>query len=184
MPPGFPSTSAGRGPARRAGESAYGLLLLARAALMGVVAAVLVMAGVWVSLDGTRQAVAERGAVRGTMTVAECDGWRCTGPFAPEGGGEGARAEVAVEAPVSYEAGERLPVALWPGREGSDGSDGSDGAEAVRTGTAGVFYAWLPLAGALVLASPVIGGGLGMRRTAWGAGLLGVALMGAAFALL
>ncbi|MFP8887693.1 hypothetical protein [Streptomyces mangrovi] len=184
MSPGFPSTSARRGPARRAGESAYGLLLLARAALMGVVAAVLVMAGVWVSLDGTRQAVAERGAVRGTMTVAECDGWTCTGPFAPEGGGEGARAEVAVEAPVSYEAGERLPVALWPGREGSDGPDGPDGTGVVRTGTAGVLYAWLPLAGALVLASPVVGGGLGMRRTAWGAGLLGVALMGAAFVLL
>ncbi|MGY1454224.1 hypothetical protein [Streptomyces sp. SS8] len=181
MSPGSLGTSVRRSRVRRAGESAYGLLLLARAALMGVVAAVLLMAGVWVSLDGTRQAVAERGAVRGTMTVAECDGWRCTGPFAPEGGGEGARAEVAVEAPVSYEAGERLPVALWPGREGSGGPGG---AEVVRTGTAGVLYAWLPLAGALVLASPVVGGGLGMRRTAWGAGLLGAALLGAAFALL
>ncbi|MFP8943559.1 hypothetical protein ACLIYM_19290 [Streptomyces fenghuangensis] len=184
MSPGFLGTSVRRGRVRRAGESAYGLLLLARAALMGVVAAVLLMAGVWVSLDGTRQAVAERGAVRGTMTVAECDGWTCTGPFAPEGGGGGARAEVAVEAPVSYEAGERLPVALWPGREGSDGPDGSGRAEAVRTGTAGVLYAWLPLGGALVLASPVVGGGLGMRRTAWGAGLLGAALMGVVFALL
>ncbi|MFP8959897.1 hypothetical protein ACLIYP_04875 [Streptomyces nanhaiensis] len=183
MSPGFLGTSAGRSRVRRAGESAYGLLLLARAALMGAVAAVLLMAGVWVSLDGTRQAVADRGAVRGTMTVAECDGWTCTGPFAPEGG-EGARAEVAVEAPVSYEAGERLPVALWPGREGSDGPDGTARAEAVRTGTAGVLYAWLPLAGALVLASPVIAGGLGMRRTAWGTGLSGLALMGAAFALL
>ncbi|SEQ56782.1 hypothetical protein [Streptomyces radiopugnans] len=184
MSPGFLGTSVGRSRVRRAGESAYGLLLLARAALMGAVAAVLLMAGVWVSLDGTRQAVADRGAVRGTMTVAECDGGTCTGPFAPEGGGGGARAEVAVEAPVSYEAGERLPVALWPGREGSDGSGRAGGAEAVRTGTAGVLYAWLPLAGALVLASPVIAGGLGMRRTAWGAGLSGLALMGAAFALL
>ncbi|MGK5448470.1 hypothetical protein [Streptomyces radiopugnans] len=182
MPPGFLGTSVGRSRVRRAGESAYGLLLLARASLMGVVAAVLLMAGVWVSLDGTRQAVADRGAVRGTMTVAECDGWTCTGPFAPEGGG--ARVEVAVEAPVSYEAGERLPVALWPGREGSDGSGRAYSTPAVRTGTAGVLYAWLPLAGALVLASPVIAGGLGMRRTAWGAGLSGLALMGAAFALL
>ncbi|MFH0244013.1 hypothetical protein ACGRHY_16660 [Streptomyces sp. HK10] len=181
MSSGFLGTSARRGPVRRAGESAYGLLLLARAALMGVVAAVLLMAGVWTSLDGTRQAVAERGAVRGTLTVAECDGWTCTGSFAPAGGDKDARPDVAVEAPVSYEAGERLPVALWPGREGSDRSDR---AEVVRTGTAGALYAWLPLAGALVLASPVIGGGLGMRRTAWGTGLLGVALMGAAFALL
>jgi hypothetical protein len=159
---------------RRAGESAYGLLLLARAALMGVVATVLLMAGVWTSLGGMRQAVADRGAARGTVTVEECDGWTCTGSFAPEGGGAGARARVTVDAPVSHEAGERLPAALWP----------ASGDTVVRTGTAGVVYAWLPLAGSLVLASPVIAGGLRMRRTAWAAGLLGVALMGAAFALL
>jgi hypothetical protein len=171
---------------RRAGESAYGLLLLARAALMGVVATVLLMAGVWTSLDGMRQAVADRGAVRGTVTVEECDGWTCTGSFAPEGGGAGARARVTVDAPVSHEAGERLPAALWPASGGAGGDEGGDGSgdTVVRTGTAGVVYAWLPLAGSLVLASPVIAGGLRMRRTAWAAGLLGVALMGAAFALL
>jgi hypothetical protein len=179
MSPGFSGSPVRRGPVRRAGESAYGLLLLARAALMGVVATVLLTAGVWTSLDGMRQAVADRGAVRGTVTVEECDGWTCTGPFAPEGGA-GARARVTVDAPVSHEAGERLPAAVWPASGGAGGGEGT----VVRTGTAGVLYAWLPLAGSLVLASPVIAGGLRMRRTAWAAGLLGAALMGTAFALL
>lgn len=180
MSPASSATGAKRNPVRRAGESAYGLLLLAKAGLMGVVATVLLMAGVWTSLDTMRQAVADRGGVRGTVTVEECDGWTCTGRFAPEDGAAsgtaGTPGRVAVDTPVSHEAGERLPVALWPSVGGEP--------EVVRTGTAGVLYAWLPFAGSLVLASLVIAGGLRMRRTAWVTGALGLALTGAAFAVL
>lgn len=171
---GSPSGAAARrGPARRAGESAYGLLLLARTALMGVVAAVLLMAGVWASLDATRLVTADRGGVRGTLTVEECDGWTCRGAFAPEDAAGGAPVEAALEAPVPHAAGEKVPVVLWPGAD-----------EVLRTGTAGVLRAWSPFAGALVLAAPVIAAGLGMRRTAWAAGLSGAALLGAAFVTL
>ena len=173
MSPGSPGTTARSGRLRRAGESAYGLLLLARTALMGAVAAVLLMAGAWASLDAMRPVTAERGGVRGTMTVEECDKGTCTGSFTPGAGSGGAPAEVALDAPVAHDAGERLAVVLWPG-----------GDEVARTGAAGILYAWLPFAGALVLASPVIAGGLRMRRTAWAAGLLGAALLGATFALL
>ncbi|GAA2456258.1 hypothetical protein [Streptomyces macrosporus] len=174
MSPGSSGTTARRGPVRRAGESTYGLLLLARAALMGAVATVLLMAGAWASLDAVRHVTADRGGVRGTLTVEECDGWTCRGAFAPEGGGAGdAPAEVALEAPVSHDAGEELPVVVWPGAD-----------EALRTGVAGVLWAWLPFAGALVLAAPVIAGGLRMRRTAGVTALLGAALMVAAFVLL
>ncbi|HEX5565799.1 MAG TPA: hypothetical protein VFY14_02475 [Streptomyces sp.] len=153
---------------RLTGESAYGLLL-SRIALLGAVALVPLVAGAWSSLGTARHVVADRGEVRGTMTVEVCQGWVCTGPFAPDAGG-GARPEITVDAPVTHRTGERLPVLLRPGTD-----------EALRAGVAGVLYAGLPFAGSLVLASPVIAGGLRMRRTAWVAGLSGGALMAAAF---
>ncbi|PJE97078.1 hypothetical protein CUT44_11765 [Streptomyces carminius] len=163
-----------RGPVRRVGESVYGLLLLVQAWLMGAVAAALLMAGAWTSLDAMRRVVADRGGVRGMMTVDECDGWTCTGLFTPaDGGGAGERPEVVLDALVSHDRGEALPVVLWPGT-----------GEVLRTGLPGILHAWLPFAGALLLASLVIAGGLHMRRTAWASGLLGLALVGAAFAVL
>ena len=155
---------------RRAGESAYGLLLLLRTALMGAVATVLLMAGAWASLNTAQYVVADRGGVRGTMTVEVCEERVCTGPFTPDAAGGAARPEVTVDAPVAHRAGERLPVVLRPGTD-----------EVLWAGVAGVLYTWLPFAGSLVLASLVIAGGLRMRRTAWVAGLSGGALMAAAF---
>ncbi|GAA2385340.1 hypothetical protein GCM10010420_04700 [Streptomyces glaucosporus] len=172
-PPGSSRAAARRGRVRRAGESAYGMLLLARTALMGAVAAVLLMGGAWTSLDGMRLVTADRGGVRGTLTVEECDGWTCRGVFASEDGAGDASAGTVLETPVHHGAGEELPVVMWPGA-----------GEALRTGAAGVLWAWLPFAGALILASPVIAGGLRMRRTALAAGLLGAVLVGAAFAVL
>jgi hypothetical protein len=53
--------------------------------------------------------------------------------------------------------------------------------ELIRTGLGGLLHAWLPFAGALLLASPLIGAGLRMTRTAWGTGLAGAALLVATF---
>jgi hypothetical protein len=47
-----------------------------------------------------------------------------------------------------------------------------------------MLYAWLPLAGALMLAGVVVAGGLRMRRTAWAMGGTGLVLVTAAFVAL
>ena len=185
---------------RRAGESAYGVLLLAKVALMALVAAVLVLAGTWTSW--TKASVAMMGDVRGQVTIESCGQDTCKGPFVREGGesdesaesgkgGEGSadgdresggkpgersggkEDRVTVAKSVSGEPEQTLEVAVRPGT-----------AEAVRTGPGGVLYAWLPLGGALLLASLVVAGGLRMRRTALGMGATGALTMAAAWAFL
>ncbi|NSC22164.1 hypothetical protein FM076_13575 [Streptomyces albus subsp. chlorinus] len=162
---------------RRLGESAFGVLLLARAGLMALIALVLVVAGAWTSWDTA--SVAMTGDERGTVTVASCDDDTCTGTFLGEGeteAGAGAGAgpqKVTVSEFVSGGRGETLEVAVEPGTE-----------HVVRTGPAGILYAWVPLGGSLLLASLVIAGGLRMRRTAAVTGLCGALLMGGAWALL
>lgn len=54
-------------------------------------------------------------------------------------------------------------------------------ADAVRSGPAGVLYAWVPLGGALLLASVVVAGGLRRTRAGWVMAGAGVALLTAAF---
>ncbi len=161
-----------RSRARRAGESAYGLLLVLKNTFMALLALLLLVAGTWTSWDSARPAMFAEAGVRGTLAVERCGEDRCSGTFTPAGGGA-PRDGVSVSASVSGGGGERLEVALLP-----------EGEEAVRTGPAGVLYAWVPLAGGLLLASLVLAGGLRMRRTAWAAGLLGAGLMVAAFVLL
>ena len=157
---------------RRAGESAYGLLLVLRYVFLTLVALLLVVAGVWTSWDTARPAMLREAGERGTLTVERCDDDACRGVFVPAGGGE-PRESVAVSASVAQGEGDRLQVALLPER-----------GEAVRTGAAGVLYAWVPLAGGLLLAALVLAGGLRMRRTAWAAGMLGAGVMVGAFVLL
>ncbi|MER5969308.1 hypothetical protein ABT112_06125 [Streptomyces sp. NPDC002055] len=157
---------------RRAGESAFGLLLLGRNLLMAAVALVILVAGVWTSWGTAQYSMLTKGRELGTMTVARCGEKSCTGPFVATGPGEDRRT-VSVDEAVTHREGERLLVAVKPGTD-----------EVVRTGWGGVLHAWVPLAGALMLAAVVVAGGLRMRRTAWGLGLAGVALMGASFAVL
>lgn len=166
------STVVRRSRARRAGESAYGLLLVLKNTFMALLVLLLLVAGVWTSWETARPAMFEEAGERGTLTVERCGDDLCRGVFTPAGGGV-PREGVAVDASVAEEGGEDLPVALPPERE-----------VAVRTGAAGLLGAWVPLAGGLLLASLVLAGGLRMRRTAWAAGLLGAGVMVGAFALL
>ncbi|MFD9817034.1 hypothetical protein [Streptomyces sp. NPDC059080] len=140
-------------------------MLLVRNGLLVLVASVLLVAGVWTSWGSARYAMGVSGREHGTLTVASCDDERCAGPFVPEGAGR-RRARVSLVKAASPGVGERVTVALRPGGE-----------RAVRTGAAGVLHAWAPFAGALLLAALVVAGGLRWRRTAWGMGLCGVALL-------
>ncbi|MDJ1136565.1 hypothetical protein [Streptomyces iconiensis] len=162
-------TSTKRSRTRRLGESAYGVLLLARTGLMALIALVLVVAGVWTSWGTAGPAMT--GKERGTVTVRTCGDDECEGTFRPAG--PSAPEKVLLARSVSGGRGETLDVAVKPGTD-----------HVVRTGPAGILYAWVPLGGALLLASLVVAGGLRMRRTAVGMGLAGVLVMGGAWALL
>ncbi|WP_030544088.1 hypothetical protein [Streptomyces albus] len=172
-----PTKSKRRPAVRRAGESAYGLLLAVKQALMAAVALLVLTAGVYTSWDAAQHAMLTKGRERGTVTIERCDGDVCGGRFEPvDASGAGAPAKGDAERTVTVveatgrERGERLPVAVKPGTD-----------EAVRTGPGGVLHAWIPFAGSLLLAALVVAGGLRMRRTAWGLGLAGAALLGGAF---
>lgn len=154
---------------RRLGESAYGVLLLARSGLMALIALVLVVAGFWTSWGTARPAMG--GGERGTIAVRACGDDECEGSFLPEGAS--APEKVTVARSVSGGTGEKLDVAVKPGTD-----------HVVRTGPAGILYAWVPLGGSLLLAALVVAGGLRMRRTAVGLGVCGVLIMGGAWALL
>jgi hypothetical protein len=166
------STVVRRSRARRAGESVYGLLLVLKNTFMALLVLLLLVAGAWTSWETAQLATSSGVGERGTLAVERCGEDRCRGVFTPAGGGA-EREGVSISGSVTEGRGERLDVALRPGGE-----------EAVRTDTAGVLYAWVPLAGGLLLASLVLAGGLRMRRTAWAAGALGAAVMVGAFLML
>ncbi|UCM88523.1 hypothetical protein [Streptomyces marincola] len=165
MPSASPTVKRSR--ARRAGESAYGALLLARVIAVWLLVLLLVGAGALAAWDSARHSVLTDGRERGTMLLADCDRTACEGPFDATG------RTVVLPQPVARQEGERLAVALVPDGEG----------EVVRTGWAGALYGCLPLFGALLLASVVIGGALRMARTALSVAAAALALLAATFAL-
>ncbi|WP_332840265.1 hypothetical protein [Streptomyces buecherae] len=164
--------AARRGRLRRAGESAYGLLLLGRHVVMALIVLVVLAAGVWTSWGTAQHAMFTKGKERGMLTVAAChDDW-CTGPFTAGAAGAD-HPKVRIDATVTDGKGQRVPVVLKPGTH-----------DAVRTGLPGLLYAWVPLGGALLLASVLLAGALRLHRAAWALGLAGAGVLGAAFVVL
>ncbi|MFF8608811.1 hypothetical protein ACF06X_23035 [Streptomyces sp. NPDC015346] len=144
----------------------------ARNAAMALVALLLVVAGVWSSWGSAQHVLLSKGREHGTLTVTGCDEETCSGRYVPDGP-PSPHTTLTIEHSVAAAKGQRLPVVVKPGTS-----------EAVRTGWGGGLHAWLPLGGALLLAAPVVGGGLRMTRTAWSlAGAGGALLLGAFFAL-
>ncbi|WP_411082594.1 hypothetical protein [Streptomyces sp. cmx-18-6] len=146
--------------------------LVGRRTVMGLVALVLLVAGVWSSWATAHHVVLAKGREHGTLTVTECGRETCTGRYEPDAASP-ARARVTVERSVAAEKGDRIPVVVKPGTDA-----------VVRTGAPGFLHAWMPLGGAMVLAGFVIGGGLRMTRTAWGVGTAGATLLVATFVAL
>ncbi|MEU9640074.1 hypothetical protein ACWEWD_32755 [Streptomyces tendae] len=173
MIPAMPA-SAAAARARQASSSASSasavLLRFGRVASMGTVAALILIAGVWASWGTAQHVLLTKGREQGTVEVTRCGGGTCSGPYSPVSAGSQARERVVIEDSVAVAKGRTYSVVLKPGS-----------GEAVRSGPAGVLYAWVPLGGALLLASVVVAGGLRRTRVAWGMAGVGVGLLTAAF---
>ncbi|MFG3319138.1 hypothetical protein ACGF3J_13900 [Streptomyces sp. NPDC048171] len=166
MIPAMPASAA----APRPRQASYVLLQFGRIAAMGTVAALILIAGVWASWGTAQHVLLTKGREQGTVEVARCGGGSCSGPYAPVSAGSRERERVVLEDSVAVAEGRTYSVVVKPGSD-----------EVVRSGPAGVLYAWVPLGGALLLASVVVAGGLRRTRTAWAMAGAGVALLTAAF---
>ncbi|MEU3659450.1 hypothetical protein AB0E77_06735 [Streptomyces sp. NPDC032940] len=155
---------------RQASRFSRAVLRFGRVASMGAVAALILIAGVWASWGTAQHVMLTKGREQGTVEVTRCGGGSCSGPYAPVSAGSRARASVVIEDSVAVSKGRTYTVVLKPG-----------GTHAVRSGPAGVLYAWVPLGGALLLASVVVAGGLRRTRAAWVMAASGVGLLTAAF---
>ncbi|MET9378368.1 hypothetical protein ABZX98_30260 [Streptomyces sp. NPDC002992] len=142
-----------------------------RNAAMVLVALLLVVAGVWSSWGTAQHVLLSKGREHGTLTVTGCNEKTCTGRYVPEPDGPPSpHTTLTIDHSVAAGKGQTLPVVVKPGTT-----------EAVRTGWGGGLHAWLPLGGALLLAAPLVGGGLRLTRTAWSLAGAGGALLVAAF---
>ncbi|KOV84902.1 membrane protein [Streptomyces sp. NRRL WC-3723] len=140
---------------------------------MGVLAALILFAGVRGSWGTAQHVMLAKGRESGTVRVTRCARDTCTGPFTPTSAGARPRARVEIEKSVAVRTGSTYAVVLKPGT-----------GDAVRSGPAGILFAWVPLGGALLLASVVVAGGMRLVRAAWVLGLSGAVLLTAAFAAL
>lgn len=137
--------------------------------VMGVVTALILVAGVWASWDTAPYVMLTKGREHGTVTVTECAGEVCTGPYSPVSTGSTARERVVITHTAAVRKGQTYSVVVKPGTD-----------QVLRSGPAGILHAWAPLGGALLLASVVVAGGLRRPRTAWVLAGSGVALLTAA----
>lgn len=167
MIPAMPAT------ATSSRQASVAALRFGQLAAMGTVAALILIAGVWASWGTAQHVMLAKGREQGTMTVAECEDGVCTGSYRPVSVGSEARGEVVLDQTVGVGAGETYTVVVKPGSR-----------DVVRSGPAGFLYAWVPLGGALLLASVVVAGGLGLPRTGWALAGTGFALVTAAWVAL
>ncbi|MET7681903.1 hypothetical protein [Streptomyces sp. NPDC005423] len=161
MPPAAASPSS---------SDTFAALRFGRIAAMGAVTLLLLIAGVWGSWGTAHNVMLTKGRESGTVEVTACSGDTCTGPYKPVSAGSAARSRVVIDRSVAVRKGGTYAVVVKPGTD-----------EVLRSGPAGVLYAWVPLGGALLLASVVVAGGLRLRRAAWLLAGAGLALLTAAF---
>ncbi|MFS4108409.1 hypothetical protein [Streptomyces sp. PD-S100-1] len=166
---GRTATGKGRPPREAARTASVAALRFGRVASMGAVAVLILIAGVWASWGTAPYVMLTKGRERGTVEVTACARDACSGPYTPRTPGSAARARVEIDS-AAVRKGRTYDVVVKPG-----------GGEVLRTGPAGILYAWAPLGGALLLASVVVAGGLRRTRAAWVLAGAGVALLTGAF---
>jgi hypothetical protein len=164
MIPAMPAVASS---ARRTSVAA---LRFGRLASMGVVAVLILIAGVWASWGSAQYVMLTKGREQGSVEVTRCSEDVCTGPYTPLSHGSRARARAVIEDTVAVRKGQTYAVVVKPGSD-----------DVVRSGPAGVLYSWVPMGGALLLASVVVAGGLRRTRAAWVLAGSGIALLTAAF---
>ncbi|MET7653245.1 MULTISPECIES: hypothetical protein [unclassified Streptomyces] len=160
----------GPGSGSAKGSVSAAALRFGRVAAMSVIAVLILVAGVWGSWGSAQHVMLTKGREQGTVEVTRCGEDTCAGPYTPLSAGSTARARVVIEKSVAVRKGGIYTVVIKPGSD-----------EVVRSGPAGVLYAWVPLGGALLLASVVVAGGLGRVRVGWVLAGSGVALLTATF---
>ncbi|MEU5145098.1 hypothetical protein [Streptomyces sp. NPDC021139] len=172
MIPAMPASAAAARPRQASSASSVSSVLLrfGRVASMGTVTALILIAGVWASWGTAQHVLLTKGREQGTVEVTRCGGGSCSGSYSPVSAGSQARERVVIEDSVAVAKGRTYSVVLKPGS-----------GDAVRSGPAGILYAWVPLGGALLLASVVVAGGLRRTRAGWVMAGAGVALLTAAF---
>ncbi|MER6526703.1 hypothetical protein [Streptomyces sp. NPDC001508] len=144
-------------------QTSVAALRFGRLAAMGAVTVLILIAGVWGSWGTAQHVMLAKGRESGTIKVTSCAQDTCSGPFTPGSAGAKARERVVIARSVAVRKGQTYAVVVKPGTD-----------EVVRSGPAGILNAWVPLGGALLLASVVVAGGLRLSRLAWllaGAGL-------------
>ncbi|WP_353943058.1 hypothetical protein ABII15_16355 [Streptomyces sp. HUAS MG91] len=146
---------------------------VSRQVVSAALALLLLVAGFWASWGTAQHVIFQTGREHGHVLLDRCDGGTCGGAFEPSAEGPVRTPKVTMDRSVGEKKGARLPVVIKP-----------DTAQAVRVGPAGFFKAWIPLGGALLLASVVIAGGMRHRRLAWITGGAGAVLLSAAWATL
>ncbi|WP_328427138.1 hypothetical protein [Streptomyces sp. NBC_00443] len=151
-------------------QGAFAALRFGRLAAMGTVAVLILIAGVWASWGSAQHVMLTKGRESGTIEVTRCGADSCTGPYTPISAGSQPRKSVVIEKNVAVRKGQTYTVVIKPG-----------GDSVVRSGPAGILYSWVPLGGALLLASVVVAGGLRRTRLAWVMAGSGTALLTAAF---
>jgi hypothetical protein len=154
-------------------QSSVSVVGLGRVVVMGAVAVLILVAGVWGSWGTAQYVMLTKGRESGTVKVASCTDDVCSGSFAPVSAGARARGKVDIAHTVAVRKGQTYAVVVKPGTD-----------EVLRSGLAGVLYAWVPFGGALLLASVVVGGGLRLGRIAWILAGAGVVLLTSAFVAL
>ncbi|KAB1143960.1 hypothetical protein F7R91_23870 [Streptomyces luteolifulvus] len=154
-------------------QGAHAVLRFGRVAAMGTVAVLILIAGVWGSWGTAQHVMLTKGRESGTIAVTRCGEDTCSGPFTPVSSGAQPRDRVVIEKTVAVKKGQTYTVVVKPGSD-----------DVVRSGPAGVLYAWVPMGGALLLASVVVAGGLRRTRVAWVMAGSGALLLTTAFAVL
>ncbi|MBQ1099886.1 hypothetical protein KBY55_28455 [Streptomyces sp. b94] len=167
MIPAMPASAAA---AARPRQASRAVLRFGRFTAMGTVTALILIAGVWASWGTAQHVLLTKGREQGTVEVTRCGEGSCSGPYAPVSAGSQARERVVIEDSVAVAKGRTYSVVMKPGSD-----------DVVRSGPAGVLYAWVPMGGALLLASVVVAGGLRRARAGWVMAGAGVALLTAAF---
>ncbi|MDF3301654.1 hypothetical protein [Streptomyces tropicalis] len=159
--------------AARSRRASLAALRFGRVAAMGTVAVLILIAGVWASWGTAQHVMLTKGRERGTVRVTHCGADACSGPYSPVSPGSVARGRVVIAQTAVVHRGGTYDVVVKPGSD-----------RVVRSGPAGILYAWAPLGGALLLASVVVAGGLRRTRAAWVLAGSGFALLTAAFVAL